>query len=269
MKRTFNTETIAKIKNKGEKDFHLPKYRNRSQTSETIEPEQELPFELSEFGSAVYYYRNTKNFDVETKDLYSDGEGPEPPVEKKYIYEKGEDSDVAFYLTEYDGSEEIQEGTNLTVNDRYDIHTVPETSCDFYVNGIYIGADILVAFTLTEDMSVDNKVIITVKRHGGSNPKLRVKNSNSYMTSINTYTDDYQFIGVLATFPQGQSGEVEIPLNTIIGINGMIFQARFSGTYGGIEYNNQQLNVAGYVYSPEDQQYWTNFQEGDEGNLTT
>ena len=92
---------------------------------------------------------------------------------------------------------------------------------------------------------------------GGQNPKLTVKNSNSYRTGISAYTDDHQYIETLATFNQGQSGEVEIPLNTIIGIGGMNFQARFSGMYGGVEYNNQQLNVEGnnIVYSPEGHEY--------------
>lgn len=90
-------------------------------------------------------------------------------TEKQYIYEKGEDSDVDFDLIEaMSGTEEIiGEGTNLVLDDDYRVRT--EVESDIYINGTLMienaGTYPGWKFTLTEDMSVNNKVVITVKRH--------------------------------------------------------------------------------------------------------
>lgn len=56
MKRKFNTFSQIQIKNKDtEKDFHIPMYQNRKQTSETILPEVKQIFDIDTFGSSAYY----------------------------------------------------------------------------------------------------------------------------------------------------------------------------------------------------------------------
>lgn len=269
MKRKFNTFSKIGIKNKDkEKDFHIPQYRNRKQTSETIKPEVEEIFEISAFGSSAYYYKNTLGRNVEVTDLYDDGQTPKDsykltivnnskeiiyvdldkdliksidkgesetlllkfselpyyiylsdgvPVEdfqaifsglyngesyqskslyirghavisnpeeatdwyisqsgegiltvndksqKQYIYEKGEDSDVEFDLHHHGNL--VQPGTNLTIGNEYTVLTFLDQG-DIFINDVLKAEnkDKLI-FTLTEDMSVNNKVVITVKRH--------------------------------------------------------------------------------------------------------
>ena len=89
--------------------------------------------------------------------------------EKLYIYEKGEDSNVEFNLNLFYSGEQVEEGTDLVPGLNYLVASqmIPGSAVDIYVNEnlIISGASVLYPFNLTEGMSVNNKVVITVKKH--------------------------------------------------------------------------------------------------------
>lgn len=71
MKRKFETYSDAVIENKGESTFNLPVYKSGSVKSLTTDESVQL--EVGSFGSAVFYFENTKNNeDVTTEGLYEE-----------------------------------------------------------------------------------------------------------------------------------------------------------------------------------------------------
>lgn len=78
MNRKFNTYSKITIKNKDDKDFHIPEYQNRTSSSETIAENETKEFGIWGFGSSAYYYRNIEGKNVESEHLYDDGDVPSP-----------------------------------------------------------------------------------------------------------------------------------------------------------------------------------------------
>lgn len=179
MKREFSklgTEasiknTLPSVNGDNENRQAVVPYRSRSGSIEIL-PQEEYPFEVGSSGEAIYYMKQERE-NLKTVGLYEDQDSP---VEKQYIYEKGADSDVEFNLTDDVTYDLIQEGTNLELGHPYRVITpLSEDEHDFYINGVYEGTLVAFPFVLTEDMSVDDKVVITVKRH----------DENKYLTVVN------------------------------------------------------------------------------------
>ena len=170
MKREFSKlGTEASIKNTLPIDETNPNtnkqavvpYRSRSGQIEIL-PQEEYDFEVSSSGKAIYYMKQeTEN--LKAVNLYEDKE-PEPPTPTgDNVYEKDtEGSIVDFDLRDAQTEEIIPVGSELEIGHYYWIMPLVRDMYDFYASNVYVGQDENVTFCLTEEMVIDNKVIIKV-----------------------------------------------------------------------------------------------------------
>ena len=172
--------TLPSVNEDNENKQVVVPYRSRS-GSVGVLPQEEYTFEVSSSGKAIYYMKQERE-NLVAVNLYEDKESPEPPVpSKQYIYEKGEDS-VHFNLYTPSGSDYdcVDVGTNLTPGNDYEIWGLDWIEYDLYINDIFIKTgSSAIPFTLTEDMSVNNKVVITVKKHEGQKQYIYEKGEDS------------------------------------------------------------------------------------------
>lgn len=275
MKREFSklgTEasiknTLPPVNNTEDNNQAIVPYRSRTGTI-VVGPQEEFDFEVSSSGKAIYYMKQERE-NLKTQNLYEDQYSP---VGKQYIYEKGEDSDVEFVTAYMEGVmfHVVNEGDELQVGTQYSIlknSVMPlQDFVDVYVNGSLVAENTKsYIFIFEEDMSVNNKVVITVKRHD-ENKYLTVVNNSSPMVNVLCNGES------LGTVPTGTSKRFEIlpGEENLYRIQGMIFGATYNGTYHRKDKYGVTLGVPGnaMVESPNGESDWY-FYSDDEGILIT
>lgn len=165
------------------------------------------------------------------------------PPEKQYIYEKGEDSDVDFDLHHHGNL--VQPGTNLTIGNEYIVLTFLDQG-DIFINDVLKAEnkDKLI-FTLTEDMSVNNKVVITVKRHGGGERFKIINNSTKTGVTVRLADTDEILcevpINSVGSFdPHNQDGIVAVCLY----VNKTnLYTAKYTGSMTDLEFDNAECSI--------------------------
>ena len=176
--------------------------------------------------------------------------------EKQYIYEKGEDSDVEFDLHDGYDDHRIEPGANLEVDYPYWV-TSDGVSCDFYINGNLMLQDVAeYYFTLTEDMSVNNKVVITVKKHAQppEAKKFTVVNNTNYRIELyNTNKEKSIYVDSNDQTVIDVGTEVGFRISIVDYQFGDQYEARFSGFYDDKdkEYRDYLCRIIGdMIYHP-------------------
>ena len=192
------------------------------------------------------------------------------------LYKKDPESDINFNLVNSD-EKIVNPNTDIISGPEYpnNSYTVklPGSADKFkvYVNGNFMGAVINgneVSFNLLNRYCHNGEAVVKVKKIiFVDSILLTVHNKTSVVTSL-SYLDDGNYINLGSTWNR-QPITLEIPTNTEVKVGGMNFQAFYTGTYQGVEYNNKSLYVVGSnIYSPAGPEEWI-FHKDDEGTLTT